>query len=132
MSLPTNPNDDIRKLNPALYPPPDAISSTATKSERDLHNRIIDFCRSKGWIYLHGSMAFATARTVGEPDFTILADRRRVFFIECKTEMGKLSLAQQSLHAWAKKLGHDIHTVRSFDDFLTAVEENPLTQQDVL
>lgn len=91
--------------------------------EAHLHNKIIDACKARGWIYFYGSMASRTARTIGEPDFVILADSGRVFFIECKTRIGKLSPEQLGIKMWAEKLGHQIHVVRSVDEFLRVVSE---------
>lgn len=88
-----------------------------TGKECDLHYAIIDFCKGKGWIYFHGSMAHKTKRTAGEPDFTILADSGRVFLIECKTRISKLSPEQLGLKLWAEKLGHAIHVIRSIEEF---------------
>ena len=85
--------------------------------ESELHNEILEECRVRGWIALHGSMAQATGRTLGEFDFTILADGGRVFFIECKTRTGKLSPDQFALHHWARHLGHSAHVVRNMDQF---------------
>lgn len=93
--------------------------------ECDLHYQIIDHCKQVGWIYFHGSMAQATARTKGEPDFVILANKGRVFFIECKTRIGKLSIEQQGLQIWAEKLGHKIHVVRSFEEFVNVITDEP-------
>src|SRR5512146_2355709 len=76
----------------AVHPSVDAV-----EHEGDLHNQILDECRRRGWIAFHGSMAKATARTLGEPDFTILADGGRKFFVECKSKTGKLSLYQIAL-----------------------------------
>jgi hypothetical protein len=90
--------------------------------ESDLHNDIIAFCKSKGWIYFHGSMAHRAMRTRGECDFQILADRGRVFFIERKTKTGKLSSEQLGLQMWAEKLGHKIHLCRTMDEFLEIVK----------
>jgi len=85
--------------------------------EADLHGQITAECKAKGWLAFHGSMAHRTKRTEGEPDFTILADGGRVFFIECKRKGGKLSSDQQAVKAWAKKLGHEVHTVFSIEQF---------------
>lgn len=117
-------SEDVRRLNPELYggaqqaPVPDDAAS----DERKLHYAIIEHCKQRKWIYLHGSMAQPTARTVGEPDFTILADRGRVFFIEAKTAIGKLSPSQLALKVWAEQLGHTIHVVRSLKEFYSIVE----------
>lgn len=96
--------------------------SRGTKSERSLHAEIFDECRRRGWIALHGSMAERTHRTAGEPDFVILADAGRVFFIECKSAIGKLTVDQLAMRAHAAKLGHKIHIVRSMGEFLDVVK----------
>lgn len=98
--------------------------SEGCADESKLHDAIIAECRHRGWICFHGSMAHRAMRTLGEPDFTILADRGRIFFIEAKTRTGKLSREQLGLQLWAENLGHKIHTVRSLADFLKAIETN--------
>ena len=118
-----------RRLNPDVFK--DSVANPtitakalldAVNDEEKLHGDIIKFCRDNGWIYFHGSMAHKAMRTVGEPDFTLLADRGRVFFIECKTKTGKLSPEQLTLKLWAEKLGHTIHTVRSMSEFKEIVK----------
>ena len=101
-----------------------ACESTAmgVDKESDLHSDILADCRQRGWIALHGSMAQATGRTEGEPDFIILASRGRVFFIECKTRVGKLSPAQHAMAHFAEKLGHKIHLVRNMAQYLEIVK----------
>lgn len=94
----------------------------AVTNESELHNEIIAYCKSKGWIYLHGSMAHRTFRTLGEMDFTILADKGRVFFVEAKTAKGKLSTEQLGFAMHAQKLGHEVKLVRSMEDFRKVVE----------
>ena len=117
MNLPI-PTPTLARLNPHLFgrvAPAGQISRI--ERERDLHEEIFDACRQRGWIALHGSMAERTCRTLGEPDFTILADGGRVLFVECKTRSGKLSPAQAALKFHAEKLGHMIHIVRSLEEF---------------
>ena len=97
------------------------IGSTS-KEEAELHSQILAHCRSRGWIALHGSMAAATRRTVGEPDFTILADNGRVFWIECKSRTGKVRPEQLALHTWMSKLGHSCYVVRSLEEFFKVVK----------
>jgi hypothetical protein len=88
------------------------------EDESDLHNAIIDYCRERGWQYLHGSMAERTHRTLGEPDFIILAHGSQLRMVECKSKTGKLSLDQQGFIAHAKKNGHVVYMVRSMDEFV--------------
>jgi hypothetical protein len=89
--------------------------------EACLHQAILDECRRRGWIALHGSMAHQTKRTIGEPDFVILADGGRVLLVECKSKEGKLRPEQAALHAWAAKLGHTVRVVRSLNEFLQII-----------
>ena len=116
------PSDTLRRLNPNLFGARSAECAMRNGSgpvnERQLHEEIFDECRRRGWIALHGSMAERTCRTLGEPDFIILADRARVLFVECKSRTGKLSPAQAALKHHAKKLGHAVHVVRSMEEFL--------------
>jgi len=94
--------------------------------ERDLHDKIAKDCSSRQWLVFHGSMAHRTHRMEGEPDFIIMAHNGEVHFIECKKATGKLTPAQQGVIAWAAKLGHTVHVVRSFDEFLAVVNETQL------
>lgn len=101
---------------------PDAeIDEQGVSSESQLHLDIMDHCRKNDIPFLHGSMAHATHRTLGEPDFTLILPFR-VVFIECKSKTGKLSTEQIALAAWFQKKGHTIHVVRSMGDFLKVVQ----------
>lgn len=102
----------------------------AVADERELHASILSECRKRGWICLHGSMAHRTARTIGEPDFVILADAGRALLVEAKAKGGKLSEAQRNLHAWSAKLGHKVHVVRNLEEFLSAANPNNLEPKD--
>lgn len=86
------------------------------EDESDLHNAIIDYCRERGWQYLHGSMAARTHRTLGEPDFIILAHGSQLRMVECKSKTGKLSPDQQAFIAHARRNGHVVHVVRSMEE----------------
>ena len=97
--------------------------------ESNLHAMILQECALRNWIALHGSMAHRAMRTVGEPDFTILANHGRVFFVECKSKTGKLSPEQLALRVWAETLGHKIHEVRSFEQFKALVRDNVSDQR---
>lgn len=98
-------------------PAPQGIGVPA-EDECDLHNQIIDYCKSKGWQYLHGSMAERTHRTLGEPDFIILAHGSQLRMVECKSRSGKLSLDQQGFIAHAAKNGHVVYVIRSMEEFV--------------
>lgn len=121
----------MRNPKAQLLPPK---PGTAARRESDLHDDIKNECNRRGWIALHGSMAHRAHRTIGEPDFVILADGGRLILIEAKAAGGKLSSEQAALHAWASKLGHTVHVVRSLEEFLAVAvtfaetRKNTITQ----
>ena len=112
-----NSSASFRLRNPSIFDAPKSAPSRVEIREADIHNAISAECRRLGWIALHGSMATATARTIGEPDFVIIAPYGRLLLIEAKGSKTKVSTSQQALHAWALKLGHTVHIVRSFAEF---------------
>lgn len=118
---PSKFGNGIRRLNPQLFGRAEAVISKAAKNERELHYQLLDECAKLGWIALHGSMAARTHRTEGEPDFVIIANAGRVFFVECKTAAGKFSKEQTAMLAHARKLGHTIHVVHTLEEFRDAV-----------
>lgn len=114
------PTWTIEQLNAyeARNAPKQTAPADACDCEADLHTRILYECIGRGWLAFHGSMAHRTFRTGGEPDFVILTDSG-VLLVECKSATGKLSPEQMQVAAWAKRLGHTVHVVRSFTQFLT-------------
>jgi hypothetical protein len=91
---------------------------SAYEQESRLQADIKAECLRRGWLCLGGAMHKRTHRVSGEWDFTILCDAGRVLFIECKDKDGKVSQEQGALHAWAEKLGHEVHVVRSLERFI--------------
>lgn len=53
----------------------------------------------------------------GFPDDVLLAPGGRHAFIEFKTEVGRLSAAQSFVHGILRRLGHEVHVVRSVAEF---------------
>ena len=115
------PSEALRRLNPHLFDG-SRVEGRETRAgvgrEAELHEAIFAECRRRRWIALHGSMAERTCRTLGEPDFVILADAGRVLLVECKSRTGKLSPAQVAMKFHAEGLGHTIQVVRSLEEFL--------------
>jgi hypothetical protein len=109
------------------------IDANAVKEEAKLHDSIVEYCKDRGWLYFHGSLAHRTYRTAGENDFHILAPGGRVFFIECKDKDGKCSIEQLGVIKHAAMLGHEIHVVRSMERFKEIVESvvGPLSGGEV-
>lgn len=93
-------------------------------TEAALHNDVIAYCKSMGYVYFHGSMAHRTRRVEGEPDVLIFLPGGRFLMVELKTAKGKLSDEQRILHFLLARLGHTVHVVRSLKE-LVALTESP-------
>ena len=102
--------------------------STGVEKESVLHEQIFAECRRRGWIALHGAMSERSHRTLGEPDFVIMADDGLTFYVECKSRTGKLTEEQCALMRHAIKLGHPVYVVRSFEEFLDIIACSPCTR----
>lgn len=97
-------------------------ASDSVESEAELQRDIATYCRQRGWIADRGSMAHRTFRQIGEPDFCIWADHGRVFSIECKARLGKLTTEQLARQMMMERLGHKVHVVRSMREFLEIIK----------
>jgi len=104
------------------------------KHEKLLHHQIMEDCKRRRWLFFHGSMAHRSHRTLGEPDYIVLAQEGRVIMCECKVgdgkNRGKLTQDQQAVHRWAALNGHKIHVVRRFSEWL-AIADNTISHQIV-
>jgi Holliday junction resolvase-like predicted endonuclease len=114
--------DEIAYL--ARQRPKQSAPAQGCDDEAELHRQILDECRRRGWMTFHGAMAHRTFRVPGEPDFIIIQDTGKLLMVEAKTRTGKLSTDQQAVHAWAARLSHKIHTVRSYEEFLNLLTTN--------
>src|SRR5690348_17309093 len=74
------------------------------KRERDLHEKIMNECKVRGWRTVHARMNAKATIEVGTCDFVIFADRGRVFLCECKSATGKLDEDQAVFCAWLQRL----------------------------
>lgn len=103
----------------------------AVPRESDLHEAILDDCRRRGWHAIHSRMDRPTTTGVGDPDFVIMADNGRTFYIEAKSKTGKLTNAQLALAAQASKLGHVIHVVRCMEEYLAVITKKTEIDQSL-
>lgn len=92
----------------------------ACRDESKLHQEILEWCAAQWprWLAFHGSMAHATHRPPGEPDFIIAAPNGRTLWIECKAKAAKQTLEQKAIQMQLDRLGHTYHLVYSFEQFL--------------
>jgi hypothetical protein len=97
-------------------------SQADTLAESDLQDRIVAYCRSKGWFVVFSGMHRRTSVPIGTPDFIIYADKGRVFTIETKSAAGKQTPEQLGVQLMLQKLGHEYHLVRSFEKFVEVIK----------
>lgn len=108
-----------------------APAKSGTDRESELHAQIIKECMKRGWPFIHNRMDRMSTSTIGAPDFVILGVYSsrgmqstcspQVYFIECKTSTGKLSMQQLGWQRMAERIGHRVHVVRSFEEFLKVI-----------
>ena len=121
---PTNVSPSVRRINPHLYPTQPA-SGDGVISELPLHDEIIRHCNSQcpRWKYIHARTDQKSTIGVGVHDFTIFLPGGRVLCIECKTRLGKLTPEQLAWKLEMEMLGHAVHVVRSFQEFIVLTNE---------
>ena len=103
----------LRKPDPTA--PPNAV-----ERESKLHEEIMRHCDHQWprWKYIHCRMDRESTIAVGAPDFVIALPGGRVIWIECKAKDGKRSVEQLAWATQMEMLGHTVHLVRSFEEFL--------------
>lgn len=101
-------------------------SKTATlqrgdSKESDIHEKILAYCRSKGWPVVHSRMDVPQTAGIGTPDFVIALPEGRTAWVEAKTSKGKISQEQLAWMAALRCNGHLAAVVRSFDEFIILI-----------
>jgi len=99
----------------------EAAPKNSVLVESHLHESIVAYCNSNWprWKYIRARMDRESTIAVGAQDFTIFMPGGRVLCVECKAKGKKRSMEQLN---WAKEmemLGHQVHLIYSFDEFLS-------------
>lgn len=91
--------------------------------ESTLHEQIMKHCDSQWpkWKYLRARMDKRSTIASGAQDFTIFAPGR-VILCECKRKGEKPTAEQLAWHKELELLGHKVHVVYSFEEFLEAIK----------
>jgi hypothetical protein len=110
-------NADYLAMQARLNKTPSTNSGDGVDDEGELHREVLAECRRQGWLCLHGSMAHRTKRTPGEPDCVVIMPGV-VLFVELKAKTGKPSTEQLGIQAWMRRLGFEMHIVRSLSQFM--------------
>lgn len=115
------------------------LSGRLAIRERDIQRQVCDYLRAHGWYVLRLNVfrgrleqgGWIEQGEVGMAD--VLAMRSwcwdnffmnpmmelcRVLFLEIKTPRGRLSVAQSNWHAWARKQGFRVETIRSLEELV--------------
>lgn len=90
--------------------------------ESDLQEQCIKECRRRGWFVVWSRMDLPTTTPMGTPDLTIFASDGRVLLVELKAKGGKLRTKQQAVKAMLEHLGHTVHVVWNFNEFMEAIK----------
>ena len=100
----------------------DKHTPQAVERERDLHDAIEDYCRSRGYLYRHDRMDRATTGQVGWADFTIFMPHKRCVLLECKAKGKKPTKEQSATLAHAANFGFVAKVVDNYDDAVRWIE----------
>jgi hypothetical protein len=91
--------------------------ANASTDESELQEQIIaEVRRCGGWVD-YSRMDLPTTRPRGSPDLYCFLPER-LLIIECKTKTGKQTPEQLGVAMMLEKLGHKVHVIRSFTEFL--------------
>ena len=93
----------------------------AAEHEDSLQEEIIKDARSRGWWVDFSRMDLPTTRPKGAPDVYVFADHGRLIIIEAKSKTGKVRPEQLGVKLALEKLGHTVHIVRSFGEYLKLI-----------
>ena len=127
---------DRHNARVAGTPQTDSKASTcrAVERERDLHDDIEGYCRSRGYLYRHDRMDTPTTGQVGWPDFTIFMPHRRCVLLECKAKGKKPTKEQMATLAHAANFGFVAKVVDNYADAVRWIEAvasgNPVATED--
>ena len=97
-----------------------------------LHEQIIEYCGKQWprWKYRHARTDKKTTEELGTEDFTIFLPAGRTLHVECKARNEKPSPQQLSWATELRMLGHTVHFVWSFEEFLKVVPSQPTSPPD--
>jgi len=95
-------------------------------SERSLQNAIVKALDLLGFLVIHIPNQYSKGRVrdagfvSGAPDLIVLKDGK-VFFLEIKTQTGRVRASQKLFAERVRQHGFDYFVIRSLDDALKAV-----------
>lgn len=85
--------------------------------EKNLQKKILQFCKTIGIL----AFKVESQSTTGFPDLLVIKPCGKVYFIEVKTETGRLSKMQKVILERLEKQNANAHTIYSFEQFVTLI-----------
>lgn len=115
-----------RRAMKTRHPVAELHAQTGEERESNLHQSILDYCRSQWprWKVIHCRMDKRSTIETGVHDITAFMPGQRTLCIECKAKGKKLTEDQLAWKTEMQRLGHTVHTVYNFNQFLAAIEAN--------
>ncbi len=109
---------EVEAKDPDLSP-----AMAGCDDEIKFHKEIITYCNKQWprWKYIYSRPDMPATIGAGIQDFTVFLPGCKLLCIECKKRDGKLSDAQRNWKHEMKRLGHEVHIVRSMEEFLVVV-----------
>ena len=89
--------------------------------ESELHDYILEYSKSRGWLAIHSRMDRPTTTACGVSDF-ILVTPENVYFVEAKRKGKKPTPKQQAFLTAVRVLGWPQAVVRSREEFLEFIQ----------
>lgn len=110
-----------RKIHPEAVGALECYKSV--QQERELHDQIVSYCNNQWpkWKFIHARMDKPSGIEEGAQDFTIFMPNKQVLCIECKSKGKKPDEKQRDWAFEMHRLGHTVHCVRSFEEFLATI-----------
>lgn len=123
--------EGVKRCNPHLFGAQGAKDTGAAEQrpqlrpslEADLHEMVADYCRSRGWYFVHSRLDRRTTTALGVPDYLIFKPLGVVLCLELKRPKGKPTPPQLAAQAHLRRLGHVSEVVDNWLDALKWLEK---------
>lgn len=102
--------------------PAAGASRSSAQREAELHDEILEFCRSRQWPVVHSRMDRPATCGVGTPDFVVALPGGVTVWVEAKRAGGKATTAQLAWLAALGRVGHVAGIVRSLPEFVAIAQ----------
>lgn len=112
------------KIADALGCPDECPGRPSDDPESALHDYILEYAHSRGWLAVHSRMDRPTTTAVGVSDFVLITPKT-VYFVEAKRPGRKCTPQQRAFLAAVSVLGWPqavVHDRAEFDAFISRQE----------